>query len=111
MPTGQQVGYTTVPHLANVAITGPFNVTGSGETPSRQKIFLCRPASGVEELPCARRILDELIRKAYRRPVTDADFETILKFYQAGRNQGSFVRGIESALRRILSDPQFIFRF
>jgi hypothetical protein len=108
---GQQVGYTTVPHLSRVEIAGPFNVTGPGETPGRKKILVCSPGRENEELPCARRILAELIRKAYRRPATDGDLEAVMSFYQAGRNKGSFDRGIELALRRILSDPQFIFRF
>ena len=108
---GQQVGYTTVPHLARVDITGPFNVTGAGETPSRKKIFVCQPSGRDEEMPCARRIMTEVIRKAYRRPATESDLEAVLSFFQAGRNNGSFERGVELALRRILSDPQFIFRF
>ena len=66
---GQQVGYTTLPHLASVAITGPFNVSGPGDTASRRKIFVCRPATADEELPCARKIVSTLARHAYRRPV------------------------------------------
>jgi mono/diheme cytochrome c family protein len=105
-----------LPHVLSVAIGGPFNAQGSGDTPSRRKIFLCHPASSSEELPCAKKIISTLARQAYRRPVTDTDLETLLSFYQSGRNhfgqnQGNFETGIEMALRRILSDPQFVYRF
>jgi mono/diheme cytochrome c family protein len=108
--TGQQTGYTTLPHLAGVAITGPFNPTGAGDTPSRRKIFLCRPASANQETTCAKKIIATLARRAYRRPVNETDLEPLLSFYQQGRNKGSFDSGIELALRRILADPQFVFR-
>jgi hypothetical protein len=107
---GGQIGYTTLPHLASFTITGPFNSTGSGDTPSRRKIFACVPKSAAEESACARTILSSLARRAYRRPVQDSDLETLLSFYQAGRNEGDFQSGIELALRRILADPQFVFR-
>ncbi|HTW64218.1 MAG TPA: DUF1592 domain-containing protein, partial [Bryobacteraceae bacterium] len=100
-----------LPHVLSVAISGPFNPTGSGDTPSRRKIFTCHPANASEELPCAKRIITTLARHAYRRPVTDADLETLLSFYQSARNKGNFENGIEMALRRILSDPQFVYRF
>jgi hypothetical protein len=108
---GQQTGYTTVPHLATVAITGPFNPTGAGDTPSRRRIFICRPDSANQETPCARSIITTLARRAYRRPVNDSDLEPLLSFYQQGRNKGAtFDSGVELALRRILADPQFVFR-
>jgi hypothetical protein len=100
-----------LPHVLSVAIGGPFNATGSGDTPSRHKIFLCHPSEASDELPCARKIISTLARQAYRRPVTDTDLETLLSFYQSGRNKGNFETGIEMALRRILSDPQFVYRF
>jgi hypothetical protein len=100
-----------LPHVLSVSISGPFNATGSGDTPSRRKIFVCHPAATSDELPCAKRIISTLAREAYRRPVADADLETLLSFYQAGRNKGNFESGIEMALRRILSDPQFVYRF
>jgi hypothetical protein len=99
-----------LPLIERVQITGPLNPTGPGETPSRKRIFSCHPASASEELPCARKILSTLSRRAYRRPVTDRDLELLLSFYQKGRNQGSFDRGIETALRLVLADPKFIFR-
>lgn len=100
-----------LPHVLSVAISGPFNATGSGDTPSRRKIFVCHPASETGELPCAKKIISTLARHAYRRPVSDADMETLLSFYQSARNKGNFESGIEMALRRILSDPQFVYRF
>jgi hypothetical protein len=124
--------------LQNVAITGPFNPTGPGDTPSRRRIFVCRPVGptpGVggpaglqanssssrpvgptlndEEAPCAKQILKTLARRAFRQPVTDADvaMETLLSFYQTGRAQGNFDTGIQYALARVLVDPRFLYRF
>ena len=97
--------------VQNVAITGPFNSTGSGDTPSRRRIFVCRPAAKDDELGCAKMILSTLARRAYRRPVTDADLETLLNFYESGRRDASFDAGIEQALARVLIDPRFVFRF
>ena len=99
-----------LPQLTNVTISGPFNATGSGDTPSRRQIFACRPATVREEGPCARKIIAALARRAYRRPVTDGDLGPLLGFYETGRRQGSFDAGIEMTLRRLLVDPSFIFR-
>jgi mono/diheme cytochrome c family protein len=108
---GMQYGYYTVPHLGRIDITGPYNASGPGDTPSRRKIFLCKPASGAEEIPCAKQILANLVRRAFRRPAADADVETLLGFYQQGRTSATFDTGIEMALRRVLADPEFVFRF
>jgi hypothetical protein len=97
--------------VTTVAITGPTNPTGSGDTPSRRKIFVCHPAAGEDETVCAKKILTSLAAKAFRREVRDSDLETLLGFYQEGKNSGGFERGIEAALARILIDPWFIFRF
>jgi len=99
-----------IPLIDHVQITGPMNPTGSGDTPSRRRIFVCTPANAAQEVPCAKKILGTLARRAYRRPVTDADMETLLTFYQAGRNHGNFQAGIENALRLILTSPKFLFR-
>jgi cytochrome c5 len=99
-----------IPLIDHVQITGPFNATGPGDTPSRRRIFSCRPAAAKDEVACARTILSTLARRAYRRPLTAKDNETLLSFYQAGRNQGSFDAGIENALRLILASPNFLFR-
>jgi len=100
-----------IPLIDRVQITGPFDATGSGDTPSRRRIFVCHPANANEELPCAKTIISMLAREAYRRPASDTDLETLLSFYQTARNKGGFEAGIEMALRRILSDPQFVYRF
>jgi hypothetical protein len=103
-----------VPVVESLSIGGPFHSTGAGDTPSRRKIFLCRPTASGEELGCARRILAALARSAYRRPVNDADLEIPLNFYQAGRNsaapQDPFEAGIETGLRFLISSPEFLFR-
>jgi hypothetical protein len=99
-----------IPIINRVQITGPFAATGSGDTPSRRRIFVCRPVSESDELPCAKNIISTLARRAYRRPVAEADLEILLSFYQKGRNKGSFDAGIETAMRLILSDPKFLYR-
>ena len=95
-----------------IRLEGPFDPTGPGDTASRRRIFVCRPdGTGAEaEAACAREILGGLARRAYRRPVTDADVETLLAFYDAGRSEGGFERGIQEALTRLLVSPQFLFR-
>jgi mono/diheme cytochrome c family protein len=98
------------PHLDKLTITGPFNVTGPGDTPSRRRIFICRPAAGQDETPCARKILTSLATRAYRRPANDSDLEELMTFFQHGRNKGTFDQGIEMAIRRVISGPEFVFR-
>jgi hypothetical protein len=100
-----------LPHVESLMVAGPYNPTGSGDTPSRRRIFVCQPANTGEELPCATKILASLARRAYRRPVNDADLEPLLAFYRTGREGGNFESGISRALRLILSNPQFLFRF
>ena len=101
--------------VSTVSITGPFNILGPGDTPSRRRIFVCRPASASnnDELACAKQILRTLARRAFRQPVADSDvaMETLLSFYQTGRTQGTFETGIQNALARILVDPRFLYRF
>jgi len=100
-----------IPLIDHVQVTGPINATGPGDTPSRRRIFVCQPANSADEVPCAKKILSTLARRAYRRPVTDGDVEILLNFYQSGRNQsGNFEAGIENALRLILASPKFLFR-
>jgi mono/diheme cytochrome c family protein len=109
--TGGLPGYRFFPHVGKIRIDGPFNAKGAAETESRRKIFVCKPASPDQDVTCARQIISTLARRAYRRPVTDQDVESLLGFYQRGRNDGgSFDHGIEMALRRILLDPEFYFR-
>ena len=103
-----------VPYLDSLSIGGPFSETGSGDTSSRRKIFVCHPSNSNEELACARNILAPLVRQAYRRPVTDADLEAPLKFYKIGSDstgsKNHFDAGIENALLFILSSAEFLFR-
>ena len=101
------------PALASVTISGPHEVKGSGDTPSRRRLFVCRPDSKAAtsvETACARRILQTLTRRAYRRPSTDADVDRLMPFYTAGRAADGFDAGIERALERVLVSPQFLFR-
>ena len=95
--------------ISSVTIRGPYNVSGSGETPSRARIFTCRAAAGNENA-CAAHILSTLARRAYRRPVTNADLAPLLDLYKDGRKDGGFEAGIEMALRGILVSPGFLFR-
>jgi cytochrome c551/c552 len=109
---GMQYGYTTAPHLSRVVITGPYNPAGISDTPSRRRVFVCRPASAADETPCARQIISALARRAYRHAPTGADLESLLTSYQEEKTRtGNFETGVEMALRRILADPEFIFRF
>jgi hypothetical protein len=100
------------PRIDRVDVTGPFEATGSGDTPSRRRIFTCRPASAAaaEEASCARKILSALARRAYRQPVSDADVDVVMKFYDSGSKNGKFEGGIENALAFILTAPKFLFR-
>src|SRR5262245_46413439 len=122
-----------LPHVENITITGPFNATGVSDTPSRRRVFVCRPTRAAEESTpasakasarsrrspreikadedgCAKRIVSTLARRAYRRPVTDADVAPLMAFYAEGRRDGSFDRGIELATRAVLVSPKFVLR-
>jgi hypothetical protein len=94
----------------NIQIIGPHKGTVPVDTPSRQRIFVCRPSSPAEEKPCARQILGALARRAYRRPVTDADLTPLVATYEAGRSAGDFEAGIRLGLEAILVSPKFLFR-
>jgi hypothetical protein len=98
------------PHIQVLAITGPFDNTGPGDTPSRRRIFVCHPATPAGEAPCAKQIVSTLARRAFRRPLTAADEQRILSFYDSARRERGFEAGIEAALQRILASPQFILR-
>ncbi len=116
------------PAVYSVTISGPFDAAGVSDTASRRRIFTCRPASAelrrgspepegqrrpasaAQEASCAKRIVSTLTRRAYRRPVTDEDLITPLAFYEQGRAEGGFEAGIETALRKILIAPEFLFR-
>ena len=98
------------PGVGTISIGGPYNAKGMTETPSRRKIFVCRPDTVEQEEPCAREILSTLARRAYRRPLIEEDVETLLGFYKTGVNKGGFEEGIRRALARILVGPEFLFR-
>lgn len=98
------------PALYSVNIVGPFNDRGPGDTPSRRRIFLCQPAADSEDEACAKQILGALIKRAYRRPVTDSDLEAPMRFYRRARVSGTFDSGIEAALQSILISPEFLFQ-
>jgi hypothetical protein len=105
-----QLGTTGMMVLDRILVTGPLNPTGRGDSPSRRQIFLCRPSAPADEVPCARRIIEVLVRRAYRQPVNDRQMETLLGFYQQGRNEGDFDTGIQYAITRIIASPEFLFR-
>jgi mono/diheme cytochrome c family protein len=98
------------PALYQVSITGPFAAKGPGDTPSRRRIFVARPKSPDQEEACAKQILATLMRRAYRRPVGDADLERVLPFYRAARRAADFDAGIEAALSAVLVSREFLFR-
>ena len=100
-----------LPNLDKVTVAGPYNATGRGDTPSREHIFICRPASAADEEPCARSIVASLARRAFRRPVADSDVKPLLAFYAGARQEGAdFDAGIQKALTALLVSPNFLFR-
>jgi mono/diheme cytochrome c family protein len=103
-------GEERMARIGSLEITGPFTPTGLGDTPSRRRIFICRPASASDELPCATRIFSTLARRAYRRPVTADDLRAALAFYKEGRAEGDFDTGIQRGMVPILASPKFLFR-
>jgi mono/diheme cytochrome c family protein len=114
---GPSGGMNGVPSVEKLEVMGPYNPSGPGDTPSRRRIFVCRPRgvkgpAGVndDELACATKILSTLATRAYRRPVTDADIETPLRFYKVGRSKGDFDKGIQQGLTYILASPKFLYR-
>jgi len=118
-------GKNAEPAVKSITIRGPFNAKSLGETPSRQKIFICRPGEagsgnaaiklaslnpGTDADSCAQKLLSSLAHRAYRRPVTENDLQHLLKFYKTGERQGGFEVGIRMALERLLVGPEFLFR-
>ena len=112
VPGGPNGYYPTAKgaYLRSVEIVGPYTVTGSGDTPSRGRIFVCQPASPSDEAACAKTILSTLAKRAFRRPVTDVDLQTLLALYNEGRAEGGFQIGIEHAVEGLLVSPEFLFR-
>jgi hypothetical protein len=102
--------FTAAGGVNSIVITGPFSADSTGDTPSRKRILVCHPANNNEEPACARRIMTTLARRAYRRPVTDREIDTLMSFYQHGRKEGDFENGIQEALARLLVAPSFLYR-
>ena len=96
--------------VGSIAVEGPFNISGAGSTPSRDRIFVCHPASTDQEQPCAEKILTNLMHHAYRRPVTADDLPPLLALYRQGTKNGGFEGGVRLALEKVLVSPEFIFR-
>src|SRR5690606_19460680 len=113
VPGGGEVGIVegepTPLEVQRVEITGPIERRGISETPSRERIFVCRPEAPELESPCAERIVSTLARRAYRRPVTEADLEVPMRFYRQASERDGFEAGIRSALTMILASPDFLF--
>jgi len=103
-------GLTLLPHVRDLIISGPQRVTGVSSTPSRERIFTCRPLSPAEAEPCARDILSRLGTAAYRRPLTERDLDILMSFYEDGAREG-FELGIRTGVQAILASPHFVFRF
>jgi hypothetical protein len=103
-------GITTLPHLRDLVVVGPFRATGVSDTPARQRIFSCRPTSPTDERPCARQILSRLGAQAYRRPMTSEEVDRLMPFYEKSAEKGGFEAGITTALEAMLASPYFIFR-
>jgi len=102
---------TGLPRLKAVMVEGPYKVTGISSTPSREKIFVCKPTGAADEAVCATKILTNLARRAYRRPVTTADVDAPMKFYRQARERGgNFDAGIRSGVARIVASPSFLYR-
>jgi mono/diheme cytochrome c family protein len=107
-----------LPSVDQIVISGPFGAAAGSATSTHERIFTCHPAQApagrenpADEMSCAKQILAAVARSAYRRPVSDADVETLLEFFQKGRRDGSFETGIQAALERVLIAPDFLFRF
>lgn len=107
---GVGYGVTTVPHLRDLSVSGPFAVTGVSDTPARRRIFTCRPTSRDEERPCAEAIIESLAEQAFRRPLEGGEVPELMTFFEEGRAEGGFEIGIRNALWAILASPRFIFR-
>jgi hypothetical protein len=112
-PAGVNIAETrTGAYLRSVEIAGPYDTTGPGASPSRQRIMSCKPATATPaaEAACATAIFRTLARRAYRRPATEADLKPLLAFYREGRADGGFDQGIERGLQRLLVSPEFLMR-
>ena len=101
---------TVPPGIGSIDVRGPYNVTSPGNSPSRQRIFVCHPADAADEDPCAKQILSALARHAYRRAVTPDDIQPLMSVFRMARANGNFDSAVRLALERILVSPDFLFR-
>jgi len=104
-------GVTSPAHLKDLVVAGPTNVTGVSHTPTRERIFTCRPTAASEERTCAESIINRLGSQAFRRPLTDDDLPALMDFYEYGSDEGGFEIGVRTALEALLASPDFVFRF
>jgi len=104
-------GFTTLPHLRDMAITGPIHISGVSDTPSRRAIFTCHPDSVPRQATCAHEIVTRLATAAFRRPVTERDSAALMSLYQKGAAEDGFEAGVRLAIEGILASPRFVFRF
>jgi mono/diheme cytochrome c family protein len=102
-------GFTTLPHLRDLAVTGPFAAHGVSDTPSRRRIFSCRPQNASQQTVCAREIVARLAAQAFRRPPAERDVTALMALYEKGASAG-FEAGVRTALEGILASPRFVFR-
>jgi hypothetical protein len=107
---GVGYGVTTLPHLRNLGIVGPFEATGVSDHPARRAIFSCRPTAPAEAVPCARKIVERIAAQAYRGPVSAAEVDELMRFYHEGAKAGGFEGGVRTALQAMLSSLHFVFR-
>jgi len=103
-------GVTTLPHLRDLIISGPYRIMGMSDTPSRRKVFMCRPTVAPEERPCAREIISRIGTEAFRRSLSYGDLDELMAFYDQGAKKGGFEIGVRTALEAILASPYFVLR-
>jgi mono/diheme cytochrome c family protein len=108
--TGGLPGFTFYPHVGSVRVDGPYKASTNADTPSRRKIFVCRPSGHADESACAQRIVAALARRAFREPPAAGDLVKLMSLYDSARKEGGFDHGIELALQGILAHPKFIYR-
>jgi hypothetical protein len=105
-----EYGIEVLPHLKDVVIMGPYKTTGISDSPSRRKVFICKPAAPAQEEACAEKILSNLATRAFRRPVQQDELAALMSFYRQSVKDGGFEAGIRVALQGILASPNFVFR-
>jgi hypothetical protein len=108
---GYSYGVTSLPHMRDFIIGGPYDATGVSESRSRQAIFTCRPTSETDAEACAESILVRVGTQAYRRPLTESDVSDLMGLYRAGEAEGGFEEGVRLGLQGVLASPDFVFRF